>query len=66
MEAENMAKRAIKIAIISCAITAIFAFISIWISLNQITATANLVKEHRELQNQVLKLQEIDKIKEME
>ncbi|MDA3966611.1 MULTISPECIES: DUF5408 family protein [Helicobacter] len=59
---ENIAKRAIKIAIISCVITTIFAFISLWIMLNQITATANLVKEHRELQKKVELLEQNQKV----
>lgn len=59
---ENIAKRAIKIAIISCVITTIFMFISLWIMLNQITATANLVKEHRELQKKIELLEQNQKV----
>ena len=59
---EKMAKIAIKIAIISCVVTTFFAFISLWIMLNQITATANLVKEHRELQKKVELLEQKQKV----
>ena len=39
---KKIALRAVKIAIISCVITLIFAALSLWVLLNQITATANI------------------------
>ncbi|MDE6958558.1 hypothetical protein LS72_008400 [Helicobacter apodemus] len=53
---KKTASRAVKIALISCAITIIFAFLSLWILLNQITATANLTKNIRNLEQKILEI----------
>ena len=46
INAQGTAKKAVKIALVSCVITIIFATLSLWVLLNQITATTNLVKIH--------------------
>lgn len=56
-QSQTIAKRAIKIALIACMITLIFASISLWILLNQITATANLTKSQKTLEERVLQLE---------
>lgn len=56
-QSQTIAKRAIKIALIACMITLIFASISLWILLNQITATANLTKSQKMLEERVLQLE---------
>ncbi|MCH5323067.1 MAG: DUF5408 family protein [Helicobacter sp.] len=56
-QSQTIAKRAIKIALIACMIMLIFASISLWILLNQITATANLTKSQKTLEERVLQLE---------
>lgn len=56
-QSQTIAKRAIKITLIACMITLIFASISLWILLNQITATANLTKSQKMLEERVLQLE---------
>lgn len=56
-QSQTIAKRAIKIALIACMITLIFVSISLWILLNQITATANLTKSQKMLEERVLQLE---------
>ncbi|WP_104721963.1 DUF5408 family protein [Helicobacter mesocricetorum] len=53
---QKTASKSVKIALISCAITLIFAFLSLWILLNQITATANLTKDIRILEQKILEI----------
>ncbi|TLD87858.1 DUF5408 family protein [Helicobacter sp. MIT 05-5294] len=56
--AQTTATKAIKITLISCVIVIIFAALSLWILLNQITATANLVKKQKEYEIRLEKLEE--------
>lgn len=56
--AQNTAKRAVKIALVACVITILFAVLSLWVLLNQITATANLVKIQK---TQTMQLEKIQK-----
>ncbi|MDE5592076.1 MAG: DUF5408 family protein [Helicobacter sp.] len=49
----QLASKAIKISLIACVITLVFATLSLWVLLNQITATANLTKELREIQEKI-------------
>lgn len=49
----KIALRAVKISLISVTICFLFFTISAWILLNQITATANLVKDKKELQTRI-------------
>ncbi|MDD6055823.1 MAG: DUF5408 family protein [Helicobacter sp.] len=59
-ELENMqviAKRAVKISLVACVVAIIFAVISLWITLNQITATANLVKKYKEMETQLMAIE---------
>lgn len=46
--AQATATKAVKIALIACCVMVIFASLSLWVLLNQITATANLVKMQKE------------------
>lgn len=55
--AKNTATKAVKIALVCCVITILFATLSLWILLNQITATANLSKNQKALEQKVLMLQ---------
>lgn len=57
----NTATRAIKIALVCCVITIIFATLSLWILLNQITATANLSKNQKILEQKILILEKQQK-----
>lgn len=57
----NTATRAIKIALVCCVITIIFAILSLWILLNQITATANLSKNQKILEQKILILEKQQK-----
>ncbi|TLD83192.1 hypothetical protein LS70_005430 [Helicobacter sp. MIT 11-5569] len=56
--AQNTAKKAVKIALISCVVTILFATLSLWVLLNQITATANLAKMQKA---QDLRLENLEK-----
>ncbi|WDL74229.1 DUF5408 family protein [Helicobacter winghamensis] len=56
-QAQNTAKRAVKIALIACVITILFATISLWVLLNQITATANLTKIQKAQEARLEKLE---------
>ncbi|MDE5925560.1 MAG: DUF5408 family protein [Helicobacter sp.] len=56
--AQKTALKAVKISLIACVILVIFASISLWVSLNQITATANLVKMQKEY---ALRLEKLEK-----
>lgn len=55
--AQNTAKKAVKIALIACVVTILFAVLSLWVLLNQITATANLVKTQKMHTMQLEKIQ---------
>ncbi|EES89789.1 DUF5408 family protein [Helicobacter canadensis] len=57
----NTATRAIKIALVCCVITIIFATLSLWVLLNQITATANLSKNQKILEQKILILEKQQK-----
>ncbi|WDL69379.1 DUF5408 family protein [Helicobacter winghamensis] len=56
-QAQNTAKRAVKIALIACVITILFATLSLWVLLNQITATANLTKIQKAQEARLEKLE---------
>lgn len=56
--AQKTALKAVKISLIACVILVIFASISLWVLLNQITATANLVKMQKEY---ALRLEKLEK-----
>ncbi|MCI5968808.1 DUF5408 family protein [Helicobacter sp.] len=56
--AKSTAKRAVKIALIACVITILFATLSLWVLLNQITATANLTKMQK---IQEMRLEKLEK-----
>ncbi|EEO26028.1 DUF5408 family protein [Helicobacter winghamensis] len=60
-QAQNTAKRAVKIALIACVITILFATLSLWVLLNQITATANLTKMQKVQEARLEKLESIQK-----
>ena len=55
---ESIANKAVKISLIACVVMVIFAALSLWILLNQITATANLVKAQKEYQ---MRLESLEK-----
>ncbi len=55
--AKNIATKAVKIALVCCVITILFATLSLWILLNQITATANLSKNQKTLEQKILMLE---------
>ncbi|MBX7490113.1 DUF5408 family protein [Helicobacter turcicus] len=55
--AENTAKKAVKIALIACVVTILFATLSLWVLLNQITATANLTKAQKAQEGRLEKLE---------
>lgn len=54
---KKIALRAVKIAILSCALTAIFAVLSLWVLLNQITATANISHKQNAHEERIQKLE---------
>ena len=54
--------KAIKIALICCVITILFAALSLWILLNQITATANLSKNQKNLEQKIMQLEQKQKV----
>ncbi|KPH55077.1 hypothetical protein HPU229334_10625 [Helicobacter pullorum] len=54
--------KAIKIALICCVITILFAALSLWILLNQITATANLSKNQKNLEQKIMQLEQNQKM----
>ena len=56
--AQGTAKKAVKIALVSCVITIIFATLSLWVLLNQITATTNLVKIQKGQEERLEKIEE--------
>ncbi|WP_299550091.1 DUF5408 family protein [uncultured Helicobacter sp.] len=56
-QAQNTAKRAVKIALFACVITILFATLSLWVLLNQITATANLTKAQKVQEARLEKLE---------
>ena len=53
---------AITIALICCVITILFATLSLWILLNQITATANLSKNQKNLEQKIIQLEQNQKM----
>ncbi|WP_026943353.1 DUF5408 family protein [Helicobacter rodentium] len=55
---QTIANKAVKISLIACVIMIIFASLSLWILLNQITATANLVKMQKEYE---IRLESLEK-----
>lgn len=55
---QTIANKAVKISLIACVIMIIFASLSLWILLNQITATANLVKMQKEYE---MRLESLEK-----
>ena len=54
--------KAIKIALICRVITILFATLSLWILLNQITATANLSKNQKNLEQKIKQLEQNQKM----
>ena len=54
--------KSIKIALICCVITILFATLSLWILLNQITATANLSKNQKNLEQKIMQLEQNQKM----
>ena len=54
--------KAIKIALSCCVITILFATLSLWILLNQITATANLNKNQKNLEQKIMQLEQNQKM----
>lgn len=56
--AHTTAIKAIKISIVACVIMIIFVSLSLWVMLNQITATANLVKTQKEYEVRLERLEE--------
>ncbi|MBD5164254.1 DUF5408 family protein [Helicobacter sp.] len=56
--AQATATKAIKISLIACCVVIIFASLSLWVLLNQITATANLVKMQKEYE---IRLENLEK-----
>ena len=59
---QNTSLKAIKIALICCVITILFAALSLWILLNQITATANLSKNQKNLEQKIMQLEQNQKM----
>lgn len=55
---QTIANKAVKISLVACVIMIIFAALSLWILLNQITATANLVKMQKEYE---MRLESLEK-----
>ena len=55
------ATKAVKIALVCCVITIIFATLSLWVLLNQITATAKLSKNQKILEQKILALEKQQK-----
>lgn len=60
-QAQSIAKRAIKIALLACVITILFSVLSLWVLLNQITATANLTKNQKD---QAVRLEKLESMRE--
>ncbi len=56
--AQATATKAVKISLIACCVMIIFASLSLWVLLNQITATANLVKMQKEYE---MRLENLEK-----
>ncbi|CAM3494755.1 DUF5408 family protein [Helicobacter sp. UBA3407] len=54
---QKTALKAVKISLIACVIMIVFVSLSLWVSLNQITATANLVKMQKEYALRLEKLE---------
>ena len=54
--------KAIKIALIGCIITLLFATLSLLILLKQITATANLSKNQKNLEQNIMQLERNQKM----
>ena len=54
--------KAIKLALICCVITILIATLSLWILLNQITATANLSKNQKNLEQKIIQLEQNQKM----
>ncbi len=55
--AQDTAKRAVKIALIACVITILFAVLSLWVLLNEITATAHLTKAQKSQEERLERLE---------
>ncbi|WP_300691425.1 MULTISPECIES: DUF5408 family protein [Helicobacter] len=54
---QKTALKAVKISLIACVIMIVFVSLSLWVLLNQITATANLVKMQKEYALRLEKLE---------
>ena len=54
---QKTALKAVKISLIACVIMIVFVSLSLWVSLNQITSTANLVKMQKEYALRLEKLE---------
>ena len=59
---QNTSLKAIKIALICCVITILFASLSLLILLNQITATAHLSKNQKNLEQKIIQLEQNQKM----
>lgn len=57
-DAHTTAIKAVKISLAACVIMVIFVSLSLWVMLNQITATANLVKTQKEYEVRLERLEE--------